>query len=92
MSRTSPRISATSRAALLETGNVRFSLTFLFSRGALPNFLSFHTVSVWAAVDQGLSDRIAKAVGASSVKPLKVKPASEAVRFRANLGLAAKQQ
>lgn len=48
-------------------------------------------VSVWAAVDQGLSDRIAKAVGASPVKPLKVKPASEAVKFRANLGFASKQ-
>ncbi|KAJ7740953.1 catalase [Mycena maculata] len=44
-------------------------------------------LSVWAAVDQSLSDRIAKAVGAPTVKPLKVKPASEAVRFRANLGV-----
>ncbi|CAK5262178.1 unnamed protein product [Mycena citricolor] len=43
-------------------------------------------LSVWAAVDQGLSDRIAKAIGASSVKPLKVKPASEAIKFRANIG------
>ncbi|KAJ7182598.1 catalase [Mycena crocata] len=42
-------------------------------------------LSVWAAVDQGLSDRIAKAVGAPTVQPLKVKPASEAVKFRANL-------
>ncbi|KAF9004656.1 catalase [Cyathus striatus] len=40
-------------------------------------------LSVWAAVDQGLSDRIAKAVGHPSVKPLAVKPASEAVKFRA---------
>ncbi|KAJ7472227.1 catalase [Mycena galericulata] len=44
-------------------------------------------LSVWAAVDQGLSDRIAKAVGAPTVKPLKVKPASEAIKFRANLGV-----
>lgn len=44
-------------------------------------------MSVWAAVDQSLSDRIAKAVGAPTVKPLQVKPASEAVRFRANLGV-----
>ncbi|KIJ98964.1 hypothetical protein K443DRAFT_8777 [Laccaria amethystina LaAM-08-1] len=43
-------------------------------------------LSVWATVDQGLSDRIAAAIGHPSVKPLKVKPASEAVRFRANLG------
>jgi len=39
---------------------------------------------VFATVDQGLSDRIAKAVGHPAVKPLEVKPASEAVRFRVN--------
>lgn len=44
------------------------------------------TVSVWAAVDQGLSDRIAKAIGHPSVAALKVKPASEAVKYRATLG------
>ena len=49
------------------------------------------TVSVWAAVDQGLSDRIAKAIGHPPVKPLKVKPAIEAVKFRALLGAAHKQ-
>ncbi|KAJ7049451.1 catalase [Mycena amicta] len=43
-------------------------------------------LAVWAAVDQDLSDRIAKAVNSPTVKPLKVKPASEAVRFRANVG------
>ncbi|KAJ8508330.1 hypothetical protein ONZ45_g9388 [Pleurotus djamor] len=47
-------------------------------------------LSVWAAVDQGLSDRIAKAVGANPVQPLKVKPASEAYHFRANIGAAYK--
>ena len=41
-------------------------------------------VRVFAAVDQGLSDRIAKAVGHPTVKPLEVKPASEAVRFKVN--------
>jgi catalase len=41
-------------------------------------------VRVFAAVDQGLSDRIAKAVGHPTVKPLEVKPASEAVRFKIN--------
>ncbi|KAG5645940.1 hypothetical protein DXG03_004730 [Asterophora parasitica] len=45
-------------------------------------------LSVWAAVDQGLSDRIAKAIGHNPVKPLQVKPASEAVKFRAFLGFA----
>ncbi|KIM76875.1 hypothetical protein PILCRDRAFT_825870 [Piloderma croceum F 1598] len=39
-------------------------------------------LSVFAAVDQGLSDRIAKAIGHPSVSPLKVRPASEAIRFR----------
>jgi len=42
-------------------------------------------LSVFAAVNQGLSDRIAKAIGAPSVQPLKVKPASEAIRYKANL-------
>jgi len=45
-------------------------------------------VSVWAAVDQGLSDRIAKAVGAPTVQPLKAKSAAEALKFRHNIGLA----
>jgi catalase len=45
-------------------------------------------LSVWAAVDQGLSDRIAKAVGHKSVAPLKVAPASAANVYRANLGYA----
>lgn len=48
-------------------------------------------LSVWAAVDQGLSDRIARAVGHPPVKPLQVKPASEAVKFRALLGFPTKQ-
>ncbi|KAH9475937.1 Peroxisomal catalase [Psilocybe cubensis] len=45
-------------------------------------------LSVWAAVDQGLSDRIAAAIGHPSVPPLKVAPASAADQFRANLGFA----
>ncbi len=40
--------------------------------------LNSFSVSVFAAVDQDLSDRIAKAIGVSTVQPLKVKPASEA--------------
>ena len=39
-------------------------------------------MSVWAAVDQGLSDRIADAIGHKHVKPLAVKPASEADKYR----------
>ena len=40
------------------------------------------TVSVFAAVDQELGDRIAKAIGHPPVKPLPVKPASEAITFK----------
>jgi len=46
------------------------------------------TVSVWATVDQGLSDRIADAIGAPKAQSLNVKPAAQAVRYRANLGFA----
>ncbi|RDX49156.1 catalase [Lentinus brumalis] len=41
-------------------------------------------LSVFAAVDQGLADRIADAIGVPRVQPLKVKPAEEAVRFRSS--------
>ena len=40
------------------------------------------TVSVFAAVDQTLSDRIADAIKAPRVKPLQAKSASEAIRFK----------
>ncbi|KAG8695240.1 hypothetical protein FRC08_007948, partial [Ceratobasidium sp. 394] len=40
-------------------------------------------LSVFAAVDQDLSDRIAKELGVPTVKPLQVKSAAEALRFRA---------
>ncbi|KAF8649216.1 hypothetical protein AX16_005943 [Volvariella volvacea WC 439] len=43
-------------------------------------------LAVWAAVDQDLSNRIAAAVGHPPVQPLAVKPASEAVKFRALIG------
>ncbi len=42
-------------------------------------------VSVFAAVDQGLADRIADAIGVPRVQPLKVKLAEEAVRFRSSV-------
>ncbi|KAL5504825.1 hypothetical protein ACEPAH_7488 [Sanghuangporus vaninii] len=41
-------------------------------------------LSVFAAVDQSLSDRIAKAIGAPTAQPLKVKPAAEAVGYKLN--------
>lgn len=44
-------------------------------------------LAVFAAVDQGLSDRIAKAIGVPSVRPLQSKPASEAIRFKPNIGV-----
>ncbi|KAF9219293.1 catalase [Gyrodon lividus] len=43
-------------------------------------------LSYFASVDQSLSDRIAKAIGAPTVPPLPVKSAAEAIRFRANVG------
>ncbi|KAI0714180.1 catalase [Cerioporus squamosus] len=42
-------------------------------------------LSVFAAVDQTLSDRIADAIGMPRVQPLKVKPAEEALRFRSSV-------
>ena len=44
------------------------------------------SVSVFAAVDQGLSDAIANAIGAPTVKPLAVAPASKVVPLRTNIG------
>jgi catalase len=41
-------------------------------------------LAIFSAVDQTLGDNIAKAIGLSPVKPLQVKPASEAIRFRPN--------
>ncbi|EUC67774.1 catalase [Rhizoctonia solani AG-3 Rhs1AP] len=51
--------------------------------GAKSAEIKARQLSVFAAVDQDLSDRIAKAMGVSTVKPLQVKPASEAIRFKA---------
>ena len=57
----------------------------MFSTLILPTLpYILHLVSVFAAVDQDLSDRIAKAIGHASVKPLRVAPASQAVRFQYN--------
>jgi len=46
------------------------------------------TLSYWASVDQSLSDRLADAIGAPKAKPLSVKPAAEALRFRNNIGFS----
>jgi len=43
-------------------------------------------LSVFAAVDQGLSDAIAKAIGAPTAQPLAVAPATEVVPLRTNIG------
>ena len=46
------------------------------------SYHALHLVSVFAAVDQTLSDRIADAIDVPHVVPLKVKSAEEAVRFK----------
>lgn len=48
--------------------------------------LTIHpSVSVFAAVDPAISEGISKAIGhPGGVAPLKVKPASEAIRFKVN--------
>ncbi|KAI0319685.1 catalase [Amylostereum chailletii] len=43
-------------------------------------------LSVFAAVDQGLSDAVAHALGIPTVAPLEVLPASELPRFKTNIG------
>ncbi len=43
-------------------------------------------VAVFAAVDQGLSDAVAKAIGAPPVKPLVIAPASSVVPLKMNIG------
>ncbi len=43
---------------------------------------SFPAVAVFAAVDQDLSDRIAKAMGVPTVAPVKVAPASAAGKLK----------
>ncbi|KAF5353878.1 hypothetical protein D9756_007309 [Leucocoprinus leucothites] len=45
-------------------------------------------LSVWAAVSQDLSDRIADAIGHPHVQPLKAKSAEEALNFRHYIGAA----
>lgn len=62
-----------------------FAYSFHYSNS---NGLQFFLVSIWAAVDQGLSDRIAAAIGHPPVKPLQVKSAAEALNFRHNIGAA----
>ena len=67
----SKEVVARQRAYSLHTSHSYFSY-----------LISFHlSVSVFAAVDQSLSDRIAKAIGAPTVQPLKAKPAAEGVRY-----------
>lgn len=40
-----------------------------------------------AAIDQSLSDNVAKKLGTASVAPLKAAPAEESWRLRTNVGL-----
>ncbi|KIJ60733.1 hypothetical protein HYDPIDRAFT_31956 [Hydnomerulius pinastri MD-312] len=59
--------------------------------GAKSAEVKARTLSYFASVDQSLSDRIAQAINAPTAKPLPVKSAAEAIRFRANVGAAVKQ-
>ncbi|KAF8908085.1 catalase [Gymnopilus junonius] len=59
-------------------------------KGVKNSAVRIRQLSVWAAVDQSLSDRIAAAISHPTVPPLKVKPASEAVKYKATLGFKAK--
>ncbi|KZS88086.1 catalase [Sistotremastrum niveocremeum HHB9708] len=55
--------------------------------GARSEVVIARQLSVFATVDQTLSDRIADAIGANRVGPLdNVKPAIEAVKFKAHVG------
>lgn len=49
-------------------------------------YVDLIVVSVWACVDQDLSNQIAAAVGHAPVKPLKVKLVSEAPPFHGHIG------
>jgi catalase len=50
--------------------------------GAKSKEVKERQLAVFAAVDQGFSDKIGKAIGLSPVKPIAFKPASEAIRFK----------
>jgi catalase len=72
------------KSAEIKARQRKFSLSsyHIFPQALLDVFL----VSVFAAVDQSLSDAIAKAIGAPTVKPLAVAPATEVVPLRTNIG------
>lgn len=72
------------KALKLEPGLVRSNMISRYCCSTKVNLVSY-----FASVDQSLSDRIAKAIGSPTAKPLAVKPASEAVRFRHGVGAAA---
>lgn len=46
-------------------------------------------LSIFAAIDQGFSDCVARAIGVASVAPFTAKPASEVFKFRTYRGLSA---
>jgi hypothetical protein len=68
----------------LKRVSVSFSryLTLFFPQTLLAAF----SVSVFAAVDQGLSDAIAKAIGVPTAQPLAVADATEVVPLTTNIG------
>jgi catalase len=58
----------------------------ILSEFLLKTLIDAFSVSVFAAVDQGLSDAIATAIGAPTARPLTVAPATEVVPLRTNIG------
>ncbi|KAJ2927975.1 hypothetical protein H1R20_g9129, partial [Candolleomyces eurysporus] len=54
------------------------------------NEIKARQLAVFAAVDQGLSDRIAAAIGHAPVTPLKAKAAADTGNFRPNIGASLK--
>lgn len=56
------------------------------SSGFPQTILNAIAVGVFAAVDQGLSDAIAKAIGAPTARPLAVAPAAAVVPLKTNIG------
>jgi catalase len=59
---------------------------FSFSHPISRTMIDAIAVAVFAAVDQRLSDAIARAIGAPTVLPLAVAPATEVVPLKTNIG------
>lgn len=87
----------TDRAHLIQNiagnlGNVRSAeikarqRKFFYVISSEPFISDTVAVAVFATVDQGLGDALAKAIGAPPVKPLAVAPASSVIPLKTNQG------